>query len=116
MNRKIRKMLDEHDVMVINIRGKPVKVYEGSDELSVYMNRLALTEKYYVRKIGWNSKAIKLPGGWGIWVDIDRAGFSASHYWVEGKISEDELEELVLVLEEKIERETEEMLREILKE
>lgn len=104
------KECDMHLVQVVNVGGKRIKIWYGSSGLSAFMNELAMTGEYKIFHIG-QSKVIRLPNGFGVWLLPDSQDF-ATHYWIEGEqLTMSELTKLILWLEEEEVKEREELER-----
>jgi len=101
-------VVDEHERRVYHIRGRDVEVYVGDEETSQWMNELALSGRAKTVGVGESSKAIVLPNGYGVWLNLDKQGFSQTHLWIPSKeLDLEDLDRLVRRLEVEFKREYE---------
>jgi hypothetical protein len=106
-------LYDTHEKELYEVNGKKVVVYISGDNMSKWMNALAIIEKYPVSDCGRRSRILKLDEkGVGVWLNLDQQGFSQLHLWIiaEDTLDDEELEDLIKFLEDKFEKEYQEQI------
>jgi hypothetical protein len=100
---------DAHEERVYEVNGKVVRVYVNGESASQWMNEMAIQGRHPTLPFGRKSKLLIIvpERSYGVWLNIDQAGFSQCHLWIvsEEPLESDELYFLIVRLEREFEEE-----------